>query len=441
MYKRQILIRAINYLAIPIFTRLLSQSELGIVSGYISYIALIGIFIGLALNTSIGVARINYDGNYIFFNSSILYASLYWFMLVVVLANLTFNIYYPIIRIDRFWINYMLSVAFSGYIMESFFKVNTIDYKFKLNTLLSAANSIFSLSLSIYLIHHVSNKIIGRMFGQYLFSIVAAVVIFLYLGRFKPFHIEWKALVFAVPIGLPNMIHLASLTIMGQSDRIFILQLCDPAKVAIYSVAYTISSLMQVVWGAVNEVWTPWLYRSLKNEDYDKIRQYSKIYLILFSVIFAIVVLVCPELTVFLSTSEYGEAKSFSPVIVLAGYFVFVYSFFVNIEIYNRQNKYIAIATMVATIVNIIGNIILIPLFGYVAAAYTTLMAYFILMIVHYIILNYVIRNNIYIKGTFIIPVSMLSLLTVFSVLNYDNTILRWGVAGVFILVLSLIHI
>lgn len=34
-----ILIRAINYLAIPIFTRLLSQSELGIVSGYISYIA------------------------------------------------------------------------------------------------------------------------------------------------------------------------------------------------------------------------------------------------------------------------------------------------------------------------------------------------------------------------------------------------------------------
>ena len=123
-------------------------------------------------------------------------------------------------------------------------------------------------------------------------------------------------------------------------------------------------------------------------------------------------------------------------MIVLAGYFVFVYSFFVNIEIYNRQNKYIAIATMVATIVNIIGNIILIPLFGYVAAAYTTLMAYFILMIVHYIILNYVIRNNIYIKGTFIIPVSMLSLLTVFSVLNYDNTILRWGVAGVFILVL-----
>ena len=206
------------------------------------------------------------------------------------------------------------------------------------------------------------------------------------------------------------MIHLASLTIMGQSDRIFILQLCDPAKVAIYSVAYTISSLMQVVWGAVNEVWTPWLYRSLKNEDHDKIRQYSKIYLILFSVIFAIVVLVCPELTVFLSTSEYGEAKSFSPVIVLAGYFVFVYSFFVNIEIYNRKNKYIAIATMVATIVNVIGNIILIPLFGYVAAAYT--------------------------KGTFIIPVSMLSLLTVFSVLNYDNTILRWGVAGVFILLL-----
>ena len=434
-----ILIRAINYLSIPIFTRLLLPSELGIVSGYISYIALIGIFIGLGLNTSIGVARINYNRNYNSFNSSILYASFYWFIFVGVLANLTFNYYYPIIRIDRFWINYMLIAAFSGYVIDSFFKINTIDYKFKSNTFLGAANSICSLLLSIYLINHMSDKIVGRMLGQYLFYIVAAIVIFLYLGRFKPFYIERKSLAFAIPIGMPNMIHLASQTIMGQSDRVFILQLCDPSKVAIYSVAYTISSLLQVVWGAVNEVWTPWLFRSLKNENYDKIRQYSKRYLMLFSAIFAIVVLICPELTVFLSTPEYSEAKSFSPVIVLAGYFVFVYTFFVNIEIYKRENKYIAIATTIATVANIVGNIVLIPWFGYIAAAYTTLIAYFVLMIVHYIILSYVIKNNIYIKGTFIGPIVMLSLLTVFSVLNHDNIILRWGGAVGIVMALCII--
>lgn len=434
-----ILIRAINYLSIPIFTRMLSQDELGMVSGYISWISIVGIFVGFGLNTSIAVARINYDGDFDAYNSSIIYFSLFWFVFLEIIANLTFNLYYPIVLVDRVWINFFLVAAFSGYVIESYIKKNTIDYKFKINTLLGSANSVFSLVISVYLIKHMSNRIVGRMIGQYLFYTVVAFVVFLYLGRVRPFRISRKVIEFAVPIGIPNMIHLASQTVMAQSDRIIILRLCNPTKAAVYSVAYTISSLLQVVWSAVNEVWTPWLFRSLKNEDTVKIRHYSKLYLYLFSAIFAVVVLVCPELTVFLSTKEYSEAKVFSPIIVLAGYFVFVYSFFVNIEIYERENRFIAFATAMAAITNIIGNILLIPARGYVAAAYTTLFAYFVLMLLHYIVLNWILKKQIYKKGTFIIPILILLMLTVVSVFNYKNIALRWIIASALIFALCIV--
>lgn len=426
-----LLIRSINYISIPIFTRLLSQNDLGIVSGYVSYIALIGIFVGFGLNTSIGVARISYTGDYKKFNASILNAAIYWFLLVCAVTNLTYSYIRPIIQIERFWMNYMLLAAFSGYVIDSYFKMNTIDYKFKMNTIIGLVNSLISLMLSVALIHLLADKVLGRLLGQYAFYFVISVIIICYIVRYHPFKVDREALNFSIPVGLPNMVHLASQTIMGQSDRVFILRWCDSSKVAIYTVAYTISSLVQVVWGAINEVWTPWLFRNLKTEKYDAIVRYSKIYLFLLSSVYAIVILICPELTVFLSTAEYVEVKSFSPIIALSSFFIFIYSFLVNIEIYNRKNKYMAIATFVSTVTNIVGNIIFIPIYGYVAAAYTTLFSYFILMIMHYIILTYVIKKNFYKFGTFLPAIGIEVILTVISVSNYNNSLLRWGVATV----------
>ena len=92
-----------------------------------------------------------------------------------------------------------------------------------------------------------------------------------------------------------------------------------------------------------------------------------------------------------------------------------------------------------AAITNIIGNILLIPARGYVAAAYTTLFAYFVLMLLHYIVLNWILKKQIYKKGTFIIPILILLMLTVVSVFNYKNIALRWIIASALIFALCIV--
>ncbi len=64
---------------------------------------------------------------------------------------------------------------------------------------------------------------------------------------------------------------------------------------------------------------------------------------------------------------------SIIPPIALANYMIFMYTMYVYIEHYYKKTVYITKNTLIAAGLNVILNFILIPKYGYVAAAYTTL--------------------------------------------------------------------
>ena len=66
-----------------------------------------------------------------------------------------------------------------------------------------------------------------------------------------------------------------------------------------------------------------------------------------------------------------------------------------------------AISTAIAAVANIIGNAIFIPMYGYKAAAYTTLGAYILLTVLHYLFLTYLFKLNFYRMGMFFKPVAI----------------------------------
>lgn len=119
----------------------------------------------------------------------------------------------------------------------------------------------------------------------------------------------------------------------------------------------------------------------------------SKIYLYVFTFLTSIAMIIIPDCMILFAPASYFDAKKLIPPVILATYFVFLYSFFANIEIYNKKNKFMAIATFVAAIFNIAGNAVFIPKYGYEAAAYTTLVAYILLMGMHYWCLTFLIKK------------------------------------------------
>ena len=60
----------------------------------------------------------------------------------------------------------------------------------------------------------------------------------------------------------------------------------------------------------------------------------------------------------------------------------------------NGSTKYVMYASVTGAVLNIILNAIFLPVFGYIAAAYTTLFCYIIFMLMHYLFAMKVIRKQ-----------------------------------------------
>jgi O-antigen/teichoic acid export membrane protein len=84
-----------------------------------------------------------------------------------------------------------------------------------------------------------------------------------------------------------------------------------------------------------------------------------------------------------LAKKDYWAGISIIPPIVLSNFVIFAYTLYVNVEHFFKNTIPITINTVIAAVVNIVLNFLCIPKFGYVAAAYTTIVAYMIALLLH----------------------------------------------------------
>ena len=103
-----------------------------------------------------------------------------------------------------------------------------------------------------------------------------------------------------------------------------------------------------------------------------------------------------------------------------------MYIFFYDIEYYNKKTKYIATFSIIAAIINIVLNYIFINLFGYYAAAYTTLISYLILSILHYFGMKKSEKMEIYDIKQFAVQSIVILILSILSTKYISNYIIRY---------------
>ena len=237
--------------------------------------------------------------------------------------------------------------------------------------------------VAIILVYFYKLGLKGRVLGYYIPQIVIAIGVYYYLIKdTKKSHKYWK---YALKISIPLVFHLCAIYLLSAADKIMITKFISSEANALYSVAYTISLIVSLLWSSMNNAWSPWAYDKMENKEFDSLFNISKNYTIFFILIVFIFMLITPELLLIVGGKEYVPAKYVMPPVMISYVFQFIYSLYVNIEFYHKKQKNIAIGTIIAAIINIILNYIFIPKFGYISAAYTTLIGYFCLFIIHYL--------------------------------------------------------
>lgn len=209
---------------------------------------------------------------------------------------------------------------------------------------------------------------------------------------------------------------------------------CKTAETGVYSLVYNLSMIATVITTSLDGIWVPWFTGKLKERKIREINVLAMDYVHLMTYAMVALILVGPEILKIFADQRYWEGMSIIPPIALANYMIFMYTMYVYIEHYYKKTVYITKNTLIAAGLNVILNFILIPKYGYVAAAYTTLASYFVAFILHS---RYAkkIEPDIYPLKMFALPLLHVggAIILYYPLLNFWT--LRWGILFVYLII------
>jgi len=390
--------KGLVFLTLPIFTRLLSTEDYGLVSLYTAWLSIFTIIIGLGLNESIRRARFEYETRLDEFVSSITFLSILLFCTFLVFIYIFESFFMKITQLSQTLLYLMIFQAFFTYIQNLAMTKFQVNYNYKtvasLNIITALVSTISSIVLIIYIFQ--GDNYLGKIIGDWVVKFFIGMgIIFIFLKNGKKFiRIEyWK---YSLILGVPLVFHGLGLILNVQFDRIIINKYVGASANGIYSFAYQIGMIIQVLFLSIDQAWNPWFFEKFKDGEYKIIKSRANIVRNVFTTLYCAVLMLSPEIVRLFSSSEYWSGLDVVPLIFISYYFMFMYTFEVNVEYGNKKTHLIAAGTLLSAVINIILNLIFVPVYGYIAAAITTIISYYLLFLFHYFITSKLLKMPIY---------------------------------------------
>ena len=437
--------RGIGFITTPIFTRIMTDPEFGRYSVYNSWYSIISAIATLSISGNCYTRGLVVAENE---KERRVLASSFYGLIVTLIVG--FGILYLIFHN---WINSITKLTSYQFLMmgidfitiqASFLWINSkrVKYEYKGIVALTLTMAVVRPLIAILFVLYApeNTQVEARLTGIAIANAALFTWIIVYIfSKGKKFYDKknWK---YALTFCLPLIPHYLSQTILHQSDRIMISHYIGNAEAGYYTIAYTIAAIMSMFNSAVAQSLDPWIYRSIKNKQIDKIGPVSYRLIIIIALINFMVMALAPEVLLILAPASYQSALYVIPPVTASVFFQFMYDLFASFQFYYKKTKWIAVGSCGGAVLNVILNAIFIPLFGYIAAGYTTLACYILFGVLHYFFMRKVCKEHLddYRIYDWKIVFGIGGLLIVVSFIMtvlYEHSIFRYILLAVFIMI------
>lgn len=431
-------LKAIAFITTPIFTRMMSTADVGAYSNFATWVSILGSVFTLDLFTSINLAHFSFNDEIDQYMSTITIAGSAFTIILYLIFYLFRDQILAFLDISAG----MYNIMFAYFLVYPAIQILHAKFRIYLQYKETIITSLIPTGVSVFLavgavLLFPNEKLEARIIGYYGSWIVFSAVIYFYIvfhGRCFCF----KYVKFALPISIPLIVHTLSNTILSMSDRVMINRMCGATDAAYYTIAYSCALVLSVLWSSINQAWAPWCYEMMKKEDFVTIRETVKPILILFSIIVLASILVAPELLFLMGGKDYSTAVYVIPPVMLGYIAQMLYTLYVNIEYFYKKQTRIMVGTVLAAIFNIVLNFIFIPKYGYIAAAYTTLFGYIILLLIHFLFVKKINMETLYDIKFNVGVLAISCILTFIATVFYPLLYVRWITIIAIVIVFSL---
>lgn len=392
--------KGLSFITTPIFTRLLTTEQFGTYSVYGSWMQILLILSTLRLDYAVfnkGMSKYPEDRDR--YAASMLGFS----MIITTVMFVVYLVFQKQINsITELGTVLMLAMFAELYVQAavSFWSIRErYEFRYRGIVFYTLFMSVSSSVLGIVAVLLFEDGGSARILSNALLHVMCGSVIVVLLFKRGRRFIDWKYVKFALVFNIPLMLHYFSTYLIEQSDRIMIQKLDSLSAAALYSVAYTVGGLVNIVIAAISNTLIPSLYRWLECKDFRLINRNILILMLGVTTLVILVALSGPEVVYLFGGKEYLPAVNVIPPVAASVFFSFLYTIVANIEFYYEKNKFAMKISVVCAAINVVLNYVLIPICGYVAAAYTTLFCYVIFALGHIVYVNRLLKKNEQYKG------------------------------------------
>ncbi len=377
-----ILTKASAVFLLPVVTRLLNPGQMGLLANLVSFYQFTGVFVSLYLDSTFN--RFYFENNsdkkeLEKFSSTFFWFVVIWGIFFTVILMIIGNIYLTDIYSIDFYPLVFLTTVIPLLLQLSNFGKQHLRNQVKSSGIVIPDTIIFfiSIGLSLFLMIKYKMGVTGRFIGHFSVAFLSFVYFtgVLFKDKLVKFKFDKKVLFKSLKYSLPLLPLAMSSWVTEFSDRILITLYDNLGESGLYDVAYRVSRGMNLFTESIFQVYAPIMtsmYIHSKNEFNEKLGKFITFYsLVIFAAAFFLSIL-SKELLYFLTEAKYHGAYTLIPVLAFA--------FFIN-----SQNKYLGSVfglkkiTYLATIgyflqavINLVFNIIFIPVIGKSAAAWST---------------------------------------------------------------------
>lgn len=429
------LTRALSFITIPIFSRILTTEEFGKFHVYANWQNTLMIIAGLEIYATINRARFDYDSkeslnSYIstcLVVSTIITAVLF---ITYLIFNDTIN---KLFLMDKKYIMIMFAYLLTRPAFETFQIEQRVHYRYRLSAGISfimvTFTTLFALILALLMSH---DHLFGRIAGQYIPYVILGVIFYTFY-MLRNHYISWEKAKYAVKLAVPLVFSYLGGQILLSSDKIIVQHLSSVEAVAYLSIATSCAHIMLLFVQSLNNAWSPWFYDKLAVGENMVIRKTFRIYLWLVIIGTFGSLLIGPELVLILGGAHYKSSVILLPANMTAGAFTLIVSQLGAFETYHKKAHYAAVVTSITASINVFLDIIGVKIFGYAAVCYVTVICYILLIDFHLIVSRKLGIFEVFSLREIMVEIVAILALIPISLLLYQRLVLRYATLTIFI--------
>lgn len=398
--------RMFSFLLVPLYTGLLPQAEYGKVSIIFAWMIFFNVILAYGMETAF----------FRFYNSEknkesvaeTTIISIFWSTIIFIFLALLFRNYLAHWSgVDTQYITYSIWIlALDALVIVPFSKLRA-NQKPILYAAIKIGNVLVNLCLNLFFLIYLPNVFVSQpdsflssiyienfQVGYiFLANIIASFLTFVVLFpdyftiKWKFDYDLWKRM---MRYGMPIMVAGIAFAINEQFDKILLGKLL-PANIAseqvgVYSACYKLGLFMVLYRTAYTLGIEPFFFSHASNENAQQTYATITKYFVIFGSFILLFVIVFADLLkqVMIPNSSYWEAMKVVPLIILANFFLGIYT---NLSVWYKliDKTYVgAYISIVGAVVTLVLNYALIPKYSYYGSAIATLAAYGSMMFISY---------------------------------------------------------